>query len=551
MTMDTMNRFSADRIAGGGGFGLVDSPPGSLKEHLADLGIPQGNLQERMADLGVRQRSLPERLADLGVAPLSLTDRLAKLGVSQGNLLSPGVLGGVSAILPAVDTAAPADALYRPPRPARAAFADQAAAAMMRILEKLDPTLGASTGVEGKKGLGLHDVASASMDTLMLAASLLGSRVLSDTVSAKSRAIEIMGQAQEAARTEELRAYQEQMDKAIADQAKAQKAGIFSVIFDWIVAVVEIATGIGKLIVGDYAGGLMDLGAGLAGLVKATAGTLALLMPDQAEKFREVADIAGKVQLGFEIAGAAVSLVQTGRGIMAARSVVSGSASAMKGASGQALGVAIKEGNKQAASSVAHSIGKEVADNVAQQVSQNMSKIFKESVVQVGKTAAEKAAAKMGLTKLAQNFSKTGIESLVSKSVEQVAHQAIKKGVTLTGEKLAQTVERQVRMAVIKTALKSGMTAISGVRTAVLPAARQITSSSIAKERADLQKVIQDLMLDQAWLDTCAEFFEEAKKADLKSMKELISDQATVMQGASQALNQAGATQAQIVAAIA
>jgi secreted effector protein SseC len=466
-------------------------------------------------------------------------------------------LAGTSRVLPAAagqeEAGKEAVPLFAPPRPARAVFADQAAAALTRILEKLDPTGGAATSTSASKPGGqgmLESVGMASMSSMTVAAALLGSKMLSDTVSAKSRAVEIMGQAQEAARDEELRAYQEQMDKAIADQAKAQKAGIFGVIFDWIVAVVEIATGIGKLIVGDYAGGLMDLGAGLAGLVKATAGTLALLMPDQAEKFRSVADMAGKIQLGFEIAGAMVSVVQTGRGIMATRSVVSGTTSALKGASGQALGVAIKEGNKQAASSVARTLGKEVADNVSQQVTQSLVSVFKESVAQGGRTAAEKVASKLGLDKLMRNFSKGAIEGMVARSAEKVAHEAIKRGAELAGDQLVDAVKRELRKAVIATVIKSGATAVGAVRVAV-PMAQRVTAGSIAQQRAELQSVIRQLILDQSWLETCAEFFEEAREAEVKSMKELITDLGVTTQGAAQALNQAGATQVQIAAAIA
>jgi secreted effector protein SseC len=188
-----------------------------------------------------------------------------------------------------------------------------AAKALERVFEQLGasrPHVGLST---------LREVEKQPMETLMLAATMLSVQALGDVASAKGKALEIMSDKQERIREREIQELREQMDKAIEQQEKAKKAGIFGAVFDWIVAAVEVVSGVAKIVGGvltgnpmTVAGGVMDLMAGTAGLVKAVANTLALIDTANADKYKSIAATAGKIQLGFEIVGAVIDINERG-----------------------------------------------------------------------------------------------------------------------------------------------------------------------------------------------------------------------------------------------
>lgn len=194
-----------------------------------------------------------------------------------------------------------------------------AALALERIMARFDG------GAPGPR-VSLPDVERADMEALAMTATVLSLRSFGDTAKATLKALEIATQAEDSLRREQVLQYQQQMDRAVEQADKARKAGVLGVVFDWIIAVAEVVSGLFKMVTGtltgnplSVAGGAMDLMAGLAGLVKATANTLALVDPDNAEKHRAAADEAGKVQLSFEIAGAAVDVTSAARNLLVTR----------------------------------------------------------------------------------------------------------------------------------------------------------------------------------------------------------------------------------------
>ncbi|WP_102818414.1 type III secretion system translocon subunit SctE, partial [Burkholderia humptydooensis] len=291
-----------------------------------------------------------------------------------------------------------------------------AAQALGRIIDKFD----SATAPGAKHGAAdLRDFGNVSMDSMLLATTLLSSKVLGNTAELKTKALSIMSAKQEEVRRQEVQEYREQIDKAIEQQQKAKKAGIFGVIFDWIVAAVEVVSGVAKIVGGaltgnvtTVAGGAMDLMAGFAGVIKATMNTLALIDKNNAEKYHAVADVAAKVQLAFEIAGAVVDITSAARNMLLTKAIPKATTAVLQQGAEQALVSAIKAGSKDAIKSTAQAVGKEVAAQVSDQILQGIGKAALEASKKAGKDAAQKAVQQLGVNRMLESFSREAIEKM-------------------------------------------------------------------------------------------------------------------------------------------
>ncbi|WP_338620427.1 type III secretion system translocon subunit SctE [Paludibacterium sp. THUN1379] len=108
----------------------------------------------------------------------------------------------------------------------------------------------------------------------------------------------------------------DQIDKALADQKKAKKGGIFGAILNWINTAVHAIIGVAKILVGNVVGGVADLVTAGALLVKSLMKTLALVDPNHKSTYDKVADIAGKIALFSELfsLGSAITGMGAGTG---------------------------------------------------------------------------------------------------------------------------------------------------------------------------------------------------------------------------------------------
>jgi secreted effector protein SseC len=410
---------------------------------------------------------------------------------------------------------------------------------------------------DGPPPMSLKDLEKIPMDSIMLASTLLSSEILGSTALAKSKALAIMTDKQERIRQQEIRDCREEMDKAVEQQDKAKKAGIFSVIFDWVIAAVEVVTGVLKIVGGvltgnvtTVAGGAMDLLAGLAGVVKATANTLALIDPDNAAKYKEVADAAGYVQLGFEIAGALVDVTSAARNLLLTKVIPTVAGTVLKKGADTAIVQAIKTGSKSAIDQTAKTVGQQVASQVAAQITQGLSKATLEASKTAAKAGMQTFVQQFGVNQMLRQFSQQGIEKLVTHAVKKVGHKAIEQGIQKTAEQVTKEVVKAVRNEVIATVIKAST--YIGIHTArgALTGASQITSGALAIDRALLQKEISQLMLDQQWLQSLFALYQAEKNAAFKRMGELIEGQSQVVEDGSKALANTGAVQVQIASAM-
>ncbi|MGT0250537.1 type III secretion system translocon subunit SctE [Burkholderia pyrrocinia] len=429
-----------------------------------------------------------------------------------------------------------------------------AAQALGRIVDKFD---GAAAPGAKRGTLDPRDFGNVSMDSMLLATTLLSSQVLGNTAELKTKALSIMSAKQEEVRRQEVSEYREQIDKAIEQQQKAKKAGIFGVIFDWIIAAVEVVSGVAKMIGGaltgnvmTVAGGAMDLMAGFAGVIKATMNTLALVDEKNAEKYRAVADVAAKVQLAFEIAGVVVDITCAARNMLLTKAIPKATTAVLKEGAEQALVSAIKAGSKDAVKSTAQAVGKEVAAQVSDQILQGIGKAALEASKNAGKDAAQKAVQQLGVNRMLESFSREAIEKMVSKSVEKVAGKAIEEGIEMSAKELTKAITRQVNQEVMAAVLKASTSIVLNATRASVGAASKMTTGALDVERAKLQKEIDQLMLDQQWLQMCFQFYAQQKEAQTKEAKDLLEKSGEILADGSKTSKQTAAVQAQIASSM-
>ncbi|MBJ7263179.1 MAG: type III secretion system translocon subunit SctE [Burkholderiaceae bacterium] len=429
---------------------------------------------------------------------------------------------------------------HAPPRPRDSVSLQLAEGALNRILSTFGPE------IDGKP-ITLAKLESTPMEAMNLAASLLAVRALGDSAELKSLALEIRTRGIENIRQRQHEKLCQEIDKSIEDSQKAQKAGIISVIVDWVVAVAEVVSGVVKIALGDVAGGAMDLAAGCSGFVKALAETIALTCDEEtAKKWKEVAEVAGKIQLAFEIAGMCVDVISVGRGVMALKSVAKGTEAVLEKGAGEVLHAAVETGSNKLAKECAVSIGEQVAKNVAEQVAKDVSVPLSRRLLA---RAVGKEAACEFLKDCTQEALQAALQHAVAKSVaqsvERVAGQAIKKGGEVTVSALTQKVVKEVRRELFDSILKASIRSTANIGKMVTVAgargANGIAQGVIGKQRAELEKIIQTLAAEGTFMQFILDEFDKLKKRAREDISQLLDASGKALASASDSQLKTGA----------
>lgn len=384
-----------------------------------------------------------------------------------------------------------------------------------------------------------------SAEMMMVAVTLAAGELVGHLTDAKAKAVKILGDQQDNLRSQELKDFREQMELALEDQKSAQKAGIFGVIFDWVVAAVELVTGALKIVGGVLsgnmmmvAGGAMDVLAGLAGVVKAAMNTMALIDPANADMWRGIGNDAGKVQLFFEIAGAVIDITSALRNAILTKVIPQAAKECLKAGAAQVISEAVESGIKTAVTEVAQQVGKQVADQVTEKLMRQLGKKALESSTEAATTVLQQ----LGVNKMLSKFSHAAIEKLVTESVKKVANHAIDEGIALTAEQVTKAIVKDIAQQVLITTLKASTYIGTTAAREAVSGAQKITAGALAVERAQLQKEIDELVLDQQWLMMLVEMFEREKKQQIDEMKRLTEGQTDASAGASETLRDAAQT---------
>lgn len=158
-------------------------------------------------------------------------------------------------------------------------------------------------GVITTGSLPLRAVESIPMEQMSVAVALAASKSFGEVANIKSQGVEYLTEYVKNIRLKQNEDLRNQIDKAIEDQQKAQKAGIFQCVVSWFTSIVQIVVGALKCLVNPVEG-VSDIVAGVTGLVKAAIETTILIKKSNGEDttdLEKAAEILGYICMAMQV----------------------------------------------------------------------------------------------------------------------------------------------------------------------------------------------------------------------------------------------------------
>ncbi|EGT8583089.1 YopB/SseC family type III secretion system translocon subunit, partial [Salmonella enterica] len=209
-------------------------------------------------------------------------------------------------------------------------------------------------------------VLSMMMTTLIL-------NVFGSNAQSLCQQLERATEVQNTLRDKQVKEYQEQIQKAIEQEDKARKAGIFGAIFDWLTGIFETVIGALKVVEGflsgnpaEMASGVAYMVAGCAGMVKAGAKTAMMCGADQ-DTCQAIINVTSKIQFGCEAVAMALDVFQIGRAFMATRGLTGAAAKVLDSGLGEEIVERMVGAGEAEIEELAEEFGEAVSENFSKQ----------------------------------------------------------------------------------------------------------------------------------------------------------------------------------------
>lgn len=380
--------------------------------------------------------------------------------------------------------------------------------------------------------------------TLALMASMIAMDSLGDTARSTQRALALLSERQENLRQEDIQKFREQMDAKTEDANKARKGGIFGVVFDWLIAAVDVVVGAVKVVTGVLtmnplmiAGGVADVGAGIAGLGAAFHKTMALADPKNAGYHEKEAAKWGHAQLAFQMLGMVVGFGTSLRGFIAKRVTTRAASRVFKAGAGEALEQAVKSGDKAAIGAIRSRVVSEIGFVVGNEVGKRVGR----SLLQSGTQSARRLA-RAGFNRMAEQFTQQMIEQMASRAFDKVAKTAAKqvaRGKTVSARKMtASFTSNMNRQGYF--ALARGSWSLSHAVRGTFAGANALGQGVVGMQRAKLQNEARDLSVDMLWLQTLMQMNGSDKKRAARSMETLVGQHNDIAVSAGEQVQKTG-----------
>ncbi|EJH9342753.1 type III secretion system translocon protein [Salmonella enterica] len=363
-------------------------------------------------------------------------------------------------------------------------------------------------------------VLSMMMTTLIL-------NVFGNNAQSLCQQLERATEVQNAVRNKQVKEYQEQIQKAIEQEDKARKAGIFGAIFDWLTGIFETVIGALKVVEGflsgnpaEMASGVAYIAAGCAGMVKAGAETAMMCGADH-DTCQAIIDVASKIQVGCEVVAMALDVFQIGRAFMATRG--------LSGAAEKVLDSGLGEEMVERMVCAGEAEIEELAEKFGEEVSENFSKQFEaieREMVSPGEMEEESAEfsrnVEKNMTKNAgKSFTKAGVKAMA----KEAAKEALEKYAQEGGKFLLKNFRNKVLWNMFKKILYALLSdcsfkGLQAIRCAT-EGANQMNTGMVNADKAKLEKKIEQLITQQRFLDFIMQQTEDQKKLEQKRLEEL------------------------------
>ncbi|HEC5269869.1 TPA: type III secretion system translocon protein [Salmonella enterica] len=388
-------------------------------------------------------------------------------------------------------------------------------------------------------------VLSMMMTTLIL-------NVFGNNAQSLCQQLERATEVQNALRNKQVKEYQEQIQKAIEQEDKARKAGIFGAIFDWITGIFETVIGALKVVEGflsgnpvEMASGVAYMAAGCAGMVKAGAETAMMCGADH-DTCQAIIDVASKIQVGCEVVAMALDVFQIGRAFMTTRG--------LSGAAVKVLGSSLGEEMVERMVGAGEAEIEELAEKFGEEVSENFSKQFEaieREMVSPGEMEEESAEfsrkVENNMTRSAgKSFTKEGVKAMA----KEAAKEALEKYAQEGGKFLLKNFRNKVLWNMFKKILYAllrdcSFKGLQAIRCATEDA-NQMNTSMVNTEKAKLEKKIEQLITQQRFLNFIMQQTEDQKKIEQKRLEELYKSSGAALRDVLDTIDHYSSVQARI-----
>ncbi|MMV17027.1 type III secretion system translocon protein [Salmonella enterica subsp. enterica] len=357
---------------------------------------------------------------------------------------------------------------------------------------------------------------------------------------------------QNALRNKQVKEYQEQIQKAIEQEDKARKAGIFGAIFDWLTGIFETVIGALKVVEGflsgnpaEMASGVAYIAAGCAGMVKAGAETAMMCGADH-DTCQAIIDVASKIQVGCEVVAMALDVFQIGRAFMATRG--------LSGAAAKVLDSGLGEEMVERMVGAGEGEIEELAEKFGEEVSENFSKQFEaieREMVSPGEMEEESAEFSRNVEK---NMTKNAGKSFTKEGVKAMAKEAAKKALEKYAQEGGKFLLKNFRNKVLWNMFKKILYALlsdcsfkglQAIRCAT-EGASQMNTGMVNTEKAKIEKKIEQLITQQRFLDFIMQQTEDQKRIEQKRLEELYKGSGAALRDVLETIDHYSSVQARI-----
>ncbi|EBX9477025.1 SPI-2 type III secretion system translocon protein SseC [Salmonella enterica subsp. enterica serovar Abony] len=357
---------------------------------------------------------------------------------------------------------------------------------------------------------------------------------------------------QNALRNKQVKEYQEQIQKAIEQEDKARKAGIFGAIFDWITGIFETVIGALKVVEGflsgnptEMASGVAYMAAGCAGMVKAGAETAMMCGADH-DTCQAIIDVTSKIQFGCEAVALALDVFQIGRAFMATRGLSGAAAKVLDSGFGEEMVERMVGAGEAEIEALAEKFGEEVSESFSKQFEPLEREMV--SPVEMEEESAEFSRnVEKNMTKNAgKSFTKEGVKAMAKEAVKEALEKYAQEGEKFLlknfRNKVLFNMFKKILYALLRDCSFKGLQAIR----CATEGANQMNTGMVNTEKAKLEKKIEQLITQQRFLDFIIQQTDDQKKIEQKRLEELYKGSGAALRDVLDTIDHYSSVQARI-----
>ncbi|EDW2791204.1 type III secretion system translocon protein [Salmonella enterica] len=388
-------------------------------------------------------------------------------------------------------------------------------------------------------------VLSMMMTTLILS-------VFGNNAQSLCQQLERATEVQNALRDKQVKEYQEQIQKAIEQEDKARKAGIFGAIFDWITGIFETVLGAFKVVEGflsgnpaEMASGVAYMAAGCAGMVKAGAET-AMLFGADPDTCQAIINVTSKVQLGCEAVALALDIFQIGRAFMATRGLSDAAAKVLDSGFGEEIAGRMVGAGEAEMEALAEEFGKEVSENFSKQFESLEREMVSPEEMEEESAEFSRDVEKNMTRSAGKSFTKEGVKAMAKEAAKEALEKYAQEGEKFLlkefRNKVLFNMFKKIMYALLRDCSFKGLQAIR----CVTEGGSQINTGVITAKKAELERKIEQLIAQQRFLDFIMQQTEDQKKIEQKRLEELYKSSGAALRDVLDTIDHYSSVQARI-----